>query len=141
MSVRMTDSNERKQTGGGSPNSRASDNGFASKSSNGLRKALNNTESGSGNQSSNKGGNNVPWGKVNDRTKMSSKMFQMTAKVESTKFYTQEKQMLNKDITAQIIREQANRRNRNSFNMNTSPQKRATLQNLYQIQENANLEL
>ena len=39
MSVRMTDSNERKLTGGGSPNSRASDTGFVSKSSTGLRKA------------------------------------------------------------------------------------------------------
>jgi predicted DNA-binding protein (MmcQ/YjbR family) len=145
MSVGMTDSNERKLTGGGSPNSRASDTGFVSKSSTGLRKAhYGNADSGAsaiGVQSSNKGGNNVPWGKVNDRTKMSSKMFQMTAKVESTKFYTQEKQMLNKDITSQIIREQASRRNRNSFNVHTSPQKRATLQNLYQIQENANLEL
>ena len=125
----MTDSNERKLTGGGSPNSRGppSDAGFVGKSSTGVRKAqYSHTDSGaslSRIQSTNKagGGNNVPWGKVNDRTKMSSKMFQMTAKVESTKFYSQEKQLLNKDITAQIMREQANRRNRNSFNVNTSP--------------------
>ncbi len=108
MSVRMTESNERKLTGGSSPNARAPAN-YMSKSTTGLRKAYDgHTDSGissSGIQSSNKGGNNVPWGKVNDRTKMSSKMFQMTAKIESTKFYTQEKQMLNKDITAQLMRE------------------------------------
>ena len=85
--MRITESIERKL--GGSPANKLASGSQSNHSlPSGIKKGQDNqTDSGSNGMNSNKG-SNVPWGKVNDRRKVSSKMFQMTAKVESSKFYT-----------------------------------------------------